>query len=45
VDSDALPTGVGEPAIGPFIAAFCNALHAATGKPIRELPITKQKLV
>jgi isoquinoline 1-oxidoreductase beta subunit len=45
VESDAKPTGVAEPGVPPFIAAFCNAIFAATGKRIRELPIGKQKLV
>jgi isoquinoline 1-oxidoreductase subunit beta len=41
VDSDAPSAGVGEPGVPPFIAAFCNAIFAATGKRVRDLPITK----
>ncbi len=41
VDSDAPPAGVGEPGVPPFIATFCNAIFAATGKRVRDLPITK----
>jgi isoquinoline 1-oxidoreductase beta subunit len=39
IESNEKPTGVGEPPVPPFAPALCNALFAATGKRIRQLPV------
>lgn len=44
VKSDAIPAGVGETTVPSFAPAFCNAIFAATGQRIRELPLSKHDL-
>ncbi|TQV85048.1 xanthine dehydrogenase family protein molybdopterin-binding subunit [Aliikangiella coralliicola] len=45
VESDELPTGIGEPGVPPFSPALCNAIFAATGERYRRLPLQQFGIV
>ena len=42
VPSEGLPGGIGEPGVPPSGAAIMNAIFAATGVRVRELPVGRQ---
>ncbi|MEM7315250.1 MAG: xanthine dehydrogenase family protein molybdopterin-binding subunit, partial [Planctomycetota bacterium] len=44
VESEAAPSGVGETGVPSLAPALCNAIFKATGKRIRDLPISEHDL-
>jgi len=44
IDSDEVPTGVGEQALAPTAPAVLNALFAATGQRVRRMPVKRHGL-
>jgi len=44
IPSDQKPTGIGEMGVPPIAPAIANAVHAATGKRIRHIPIKPEDL-
>ncbi|MFM7066559.1 MAG: molybdopterin cofactor-binding domain-containing protein [Gammaproteobacteria bacterium] len=43
--SNEAPGGIGEPSVALVAPALCNAIHAATRRRIRALPLSSQKVV
>jgi isoquinoline 1-oxidoreductase beta subunit len=44
LSSDRAPTGIGEPGVPPIAPAVANAVSAAVGSRIRELPLTPARV-
>jgi isoquinoline 1-oxidoreductase beta subunit len=44
LSSDRKPTGVGEPGVPPIAPAVANAVSAAIGRRVRDLPLTPARI-
>ena len=44
IETGSVPTGIGEPGVPAFIPAVLNAIFAATGKRVYDLPLEGQEL-
>ena len=44
LESDLKPRGMGEPALGPVAASIANGLFNLTGKRVRQLPLTPDRV-
>ena len=44
IQTGSVPTGIGEPGVPPLIPSVLNAVFAATGRRIRDLPLVGQDL-